>query len=229
MDIEFNIDPQTFQEHKRRRMSTMTTATALPKAAPTSAPGVHEIATFLPGRLEFEHELDNEAEDLIKDLEIGICLEYGGDEMKIDVNDSDVVARAKIEEEKRQALENPIKLNGVDAISVLTNGHTTPAPETKSEVRSEKGKTDGMEGSAEAETNAEEPVMPPPIETKKSLDFKLTLLEMYNQRVQKRHEAKALMFDRGLLDYKKVFTSVDSIGISLILFLTDAGSGEEKT
>jgi len=33
--------------------------------------GVHDIATFLPGRLEFEHEIDNEAEDLIKNLEFG--------------------------------------------------------------------------------------------------------------------------------------------------------------
>lgn len=49
--------------------------------------------------------------------------------------------------------------------------------------------------------------MPPPLETKKSLEFKLTLIEMYNQRIQKRHEAKALMFDRGLLDYKKVCSS----------------------
>ncbi|KAG1853072.1 hypothetical protein F4604DRAFT_1933341 [Suillus subluteus] len=35
-----------------------------PKVSPTSAPGAHEIGTFLPGMLEFERELDNEAEDL---------------------------------------------------------------------------------------------------------------------------------------------------------------------
>ncbi|KIK36945.1 hypothetical protein CY34DRAFT_16037 [Suillus luteus UH-Slu-Lm8-n1] len=40
---------------KRRRMSTMTTPLPPPpKVSPTSAPGVHEIATFLPGMLEFE-------------------------------------------------------------------------------------------------------------------------------------------------------------------------------
>ena len=47
--------------------------------------------------------------------------------------------------------------------------------------------------------------MPPiPFETGPSLDFKLTLIEMYMQRLAKRREAKALMFDRGLLEYKKV-------------------------
>ena len=74
----------------------------------------------------------------------------------------------------------------------------------KPEVKVERIKQDTVDGSTEAETNAEEPVMPPPTETTKSLEFKLTLLEMYNQRVRKRHEAKALMFDRGLLEYKKV-------------------------
>ncbi|KAG1741731.1 hypothetical protein EDD22DRAFT_1007075 [Suillus occidentalis] len=72
MDVEFNIDPVEFQASKRRRMST-TSLPPPPKVSPTSAPGVHEIATFLPGMLEFEHELDNEAEDLVKDLEFGIC------------------------------------------------------------------------------------------------------------------------------------------------------------
>lgn len=50
----------------------------------------------------------------------------------------------------------------------------------------------------------EEPVLPPPYETRDSINFKLSLLEMYNHRLEKRADAKAVMFDRGLLDYKKV-------------------------
>ncbi|KAG2029171.1 hypothetical protein BDR03DRAFT_1050057 [Suillus americanus] len=74
MDVEFNIDPVEFQARKRRRMSTMTTSLPPPpKVPPTSAPGVHKIGTFLPGMLEFEHELNNEAEDLVKDREFRIC------------------------------------------------------------------------------------------------------------------------------------------------------------
>ena len=88
MDLDFNVDPSEFQDRKRRRISTMNTNPPPgPKVAPTSAPGVHEVATFLPGRLEFEHELDNEAEDLVKDLEFGACLQYGGDEIVEDEND----------------------------------------------------------------------------------------------------------------------------------------------
>ncbi|ETW81107.1 hypothetical protein HETIRDRAFT_319747 [Heterobasidion irregulare TC 32-1] len=159
MDIEFNVDPSEFQERKRRRISSMATAPPPHRVAPTSAPSIHEIATFLPGRLEFEHETDNDAEDLVKDLEFGICLEWGGDSIMEDEHDPDV-----------------------------------KEPPTRSEDQS----TDGA-----AEDEAEENMPPVPLETEESLAFKLTLLEMYSQRVEKRHEAKAIMFDRGLLEYKK--------------------------
>ncbi|KAG1882284.1 uncharacterized protein F5891DRAFT_1285550 [Suillus fuscotomentosus] len=123
MDVEFNIDPDEFQARKRRRMSTMTTSLPPPpKVAPTSAPGVHKIATFLPGRLEFEHELDNEAEDLVKDLEFGICHARGGDQIMEDENGLDVRARARMQEERktvagsRNSSQPPV--NGVSG-----NGH----------------------------------------------------------------------------------------------------------
>ncbi len=61
--------------------------------------------------------------------------------------------------------------------------------------------TNGTTGDDE---EAEEPTLPPPFETMDSLNFKLTLLEMYSQRVEKRLESKAVVFERGLLEYKKV-------------------------
>ena len=103
MDVDFDVDPADFHERKRRRISSMTTNAPPPhKVAPVSAPGVHEVATFLPGRLEFEHELDNEAEDLVKDLEFGLVMEFGGGSIPVDENDVDVRARRKLEEEKRR-------------------------------------------------------------------------------------------------------------------------------
>jgi transcriptional adapter 2-alpha len=33
-------------------------------------PANHEITGFMPNRMEFEHEYDNEAEHVVKDLEI---------------------------------------------------------------------------------------------------------------------------------------------------------------
>lgn len=214
MDLEFNIDPSEFQERKRRRISTMNTNPPPgPKVAPTSAPGVHEVATFLPGRLEFEHELDNEAEDLVKDLEFGACYKWGGEEIIEDENDLEVKARIRWEEETKMReaqggkTAHPTKRLPNGLLNGLPNGFhrngSTPKRDMqpKAEDKSNDGNGDG---------DPEEPVQPAPIETEDSLAFKLTLLEMYQQRVEKRHESKAVMFDRGLLNYKQVWNCLNT-------------------
>ncbi|KAF8629133.1 hypothetical protein AX17_005719 [Amanita inopinata Kibby_2008] len=209
MDLNFGVDGEEFQERKRRRIMNMNTAPPPPpKSAPVSAPGVHEIATFLPGRLEFEHELDNEAEDLVKDLEFGVCPEYGGDQIIEDVDDPDIRARMKWEEERKggtvMAQSNKALPNGpINGI----NGHncTRSNSSMEREIFSKSEEVAMANGNTSAdEENPDEVMQPPPMETKDSLSFKLTLLEMYAQRVEKRAEAKAVMFDRGLLDYKKM-------------------------
>ncbi|KAI0798513.1 hypothetical protein BC629DRAFT_1592096 [Irpex lacteus] len=202
MDLTFDIDPEEFQERKRRRISKMNAIPPpAPKVAPTSAPGIHEVAGFLPGRLEFEHELDNEAEDLVKDLEFGIVLEWDGDKIPEDQEDLDVKARAKLLEDAKLRESTPgggKRLPNGFANGII-NGHrlasSTPKPESPP-------KTEEKDGNLDEE--ADEPTLPPPIETKDSIQFKLTLLEMYQQRVEKRHEAKALIFERGLLNYKQM-------------------------
>lgn len=219
MDVTFSIDPSEFQARKRRRIATINAAVppAL-KAAPVSAPGVHEIATFLPGRLEFEHELDNEAEDLVKDLEFGICLEYGGDQIIEDENDLDVKGRAKLIEERSTggiggAVSGKVVNAGVEHMnggSRLANGRSksvsteakVDTPQMKSEdVVMENGT--GVDGD-DSVAAGDEVTQPPPIESQESLTFKLTLMEMYAQRLEKRLENKGFMFNRGLLEYKKV-------------------------
>lgn len=215
MELTFDVDPSLFHERKRRRISSMNTASSGPKPAPTSAPGVHEVATFLPGRLEFEHEQDNEAEDLVKDLEFGVVTLFGGDKLPMDMEDVDVVARAKLEEERHRAnvglgtvsMEGVVgrepSLDSVDVMTALVNGYDLA--NGHAETRREKVvKEEGQESQGEGAGDTEEPVLPPPYETRDSINFKLTLLEMYNQRVEKRLEAKAIMFDRNLLEYKKV-------------------------
>ncbi|KAI0368299.1 hypothetical protein BV20DRAFT_969344 [Pilatotrama ljubarskyi] len=202
-DVEFDIDPAEFHERKRRRISSMTTTTAPPpKAPPVSAPGVHEVATFLPGRLEFEHELDNEAEDIVKDLEFGICLEWGGDQIPEDENDPDVKARARLEEELKAKEASPGKRLPNGLMNGMLNGYhsngDTPKRDTSSKPDDEK------QGSDTNGDDADEQTQPPPFETPESLEFKLALLESYYQRVDKRHEAKSIMFDRGLLNYKQM-------------------------
>jgi transcriptional adapter 2-alpha len=221
------------------------TAPPPPKIAPTSAPGVHEIATFLPGRLEFEHELDNDAEDLVKDLEFGVCLEFGGDEIIEDENDLDVRARIRWEEERSGTWtgstgksilggKGPMPVNGL--VNGVVNGYHPPAVNGDVVGRKSQSKSDDVtmtngNGSGDEDGNVEEPTQPPPIETQDSINFKLTLLEMYFQRVGKRLESKAIIFDRGLLEYKKVcafYTSGACVFISFPRCKQQRRSGPER-
>lgn len=207
MDRHFDVDPTEFQERKRRRIAEINSATIPPqKSTPVSLPGIHEISGFFPGRLEFEHELDNDAEDLVKDLEFGVCLQYGGDAIPEDPNDLDVKARVRWEEERRGVgqMSGKAFLNGTSNGSMGGyRSSSSAAPEIKKE---KPPKLDEVAASGEGneEDAGDEVTQPPPIETSESLAFKLKLLEMYFQRVQKRHEAKSIMFDRGLLEYKKM-------------------------
>lgn len=204
MDLEFKVNPEEFQARKRRRIMEMNKRErASPGPAPISAPGVHEIMTFLPGRLEFEHELDNEAEDLIKDLDFGVVYQYGGDQILEDEHDLDVKARKKWEEDKLAGLHDGYDsaTPGPSFPSNGMNGHHPNGIVVKKEVKSEDVV---MSNGTGEDDGSDEPVIPQPYETDASLEFKLTLLEMYFQRVERRMESKAFMFDRGLLEYKKV-------------------------
>jgi len=188
------------------------------KSAPTSMPGIHEITGFLPGRLEFEHELDNEAEDLVKDLEFGYVSDFGGEEMVEDENDPDVKARQKWEEDKRLGI---LPGQRAGSLPVVVNGYHANGDMKK--LKSE-------DASVNADEDADEPTQPQPYETQDSIIFKLTLLESYFQRVDKRHEVKALIFERGLLDYKKVcFGWFLFCGVPVVFKITDASRGEKTT
>ncbi|KAI0301046.1 hypothetical protein B0F90DRAFT_1629084 [Multifurca ochricompacta] len=222
VDLSFDIDPTEFQERKRRRISNMTVAPPLQKVAPTSAPGVHEVATFLPGRLEFEHEIDNEAEDLIRNLEFGLCMEWGGDSIPEDEDDHDYKTRMRWKEEQREkdhdqdmVFATPIGLvngtihsngNGVavNGLNGTANGFVKKDKEVKEkDTPAPDDNGDGIE--EESEEN-----MPPiPFETQVSLEFKLTLIEMYMQRIAKRREAKALMFDRGFWNIRRYLQAAE--------------------
>lgn len=222
MDLQFDIPPEEFQERKRKRISAMNAMLAPPpKVAPTSAPGIHEIATFLPGRLEFEHELDNEAEDLVKDLEFGVCLEFGGDEIMEDENDLDVKARLRWEEDKRNGIvpgstfviperkaahkgKGPMPLVNGSSNGIVNGFRPNMNGDVSPHIKQSSSQDDVVMTNGAADEEAEEATQLPPVETQHSLTFKLALLEMYSQRIDKRLESKALMFDRGLLEYKKM-------------------------
>ena len=81
-DIPYNA--QEFQMRKKRRIESREALQRLPpptKSKPiTSTPSCHEIQGYMPGRLEFEHEHENDAEVSVKDLEFDQDLAEGNDE-----------------------------------------------------------------------------------------------------------------------------------------------------
>ncbi|EJD36036.1 hypothetical protein AURDEDRAFT_188495 [Auricularia subglabra TFB-10046 SS5] len=194
-----HISTDEFRAAKRRRIERMNEQPiAPPPQQVVSLPGVHEVAHYLPGRLEFEVEIDNEAEDLIKDIEFGLVDAYGGDAIPEDPNDVDVKGRAKWLEDRAAAAQHPVvngkTLPGMALNPLMLNGdgikseRTTPAPPSDDKKPEDE----------------EETVDPPPLESADSIAFKLTLIDMYTDRVRKRKESKAFVLDRGLLDIKRV-------------------------
>ncbi|KAJ3800686.1 hypothetical protein GGU11DRAFT_814596 [Lentinula aff. detonsa] len=204
MDRTLDIDVAEFQDRKRRRIAEMNSAPLPPlKPTPVSLPGIHEITGFFPGRLEFEHEIDHEAEDLVKDLEFGVVLQNGGDQIPEDENDLDVKARLRWEDEKKNSGLSGKKgivagKSGKGLANGLVNGHHSSSVAPKETPAPNPGNEEGNED------DPEELTQPPPIETDDSLALKFTLMEMYFQRVEKRLESKSIIYDRGLLEYKKI-------------------------
>ncbi|KAK6509925.1 Transcriptional adapter ada2 [Arthrobotrys musiformis] len=69
-----NIPREEFQARKKRRIEARKAAAAsalplAPKKKPTaSVPACHEVQGYMPGRMEFEVEYENEAETTVKDM-----------------------------------------------------------------------------------------------------------------------------------------------------------------
>jgi transcriptional adapter 2-alpha len=169
LEHEFDIDHETFQERKKQRIVDLREALKK-KPGPTqpfvSGPTNHEVGGFMPGRREFEHEAENDAEDLVKDLEFGIVLGFGGEDQPEDEEPP---------EGEGGAMDVDVDVKKVD------------------------------EGDAKAEEDEEdEPQVPAVVESTDSLELKLALLDMYNERLDVRVEAKAVVLERGLTDHKRV-------------------------
>ena len=69
---KFEVDPSEFAERRRKRIEDRR-ARAMKMPAPkqkpnASVPSCHEVQGYMPGRLEFEAEYENEAEMTIKDM-----------------------------------------------------------------------------------------------------------------------------------------------------------------
>ncbi|KAG0282630.1 Transcriptional adapter ada2 [Linnemannia gamsii] len=71
MSKRFDMDPDAQAARKRQRLAMRVNRVPAPVKAQkpmTSQPANHEIAGYMPGRLEFETEYENEAEQSVKDM-----------------------------------------------------------------------------------------------------------------------------------------------------------------
>ncbi|KAK3807816.1 MAG: hypothetical protein J3Q66DRAFT_318729 [Benniella sp.] len=71
MHKKFDMDPESVAARKRQRLNQRANRVPAPVKAQkpmTSQPANHEIAGYMPGRLEFETEYENEAEQVVKDM-----------------------------------------------------------------------------------------------------------------------------------------------------------------
>ncbi|GAA5859810.1 hypothetical protein JCM8547_007038 [Rhodosporidiobolus lusitaniae] len=156
-------DVDSFPSRKASRLQELQSRPIpLPPPKPmASAPTCHELGGYMPGRLEFEHEWENEAEMLIKDMEFGRVYHFGGDSQPA----------------------------------------APPPPLAAGE---------GGEGGAEVQVVEEKPLPDGEKEgdePEQELELKLSILEMFNERYDKRMAAKELIFDRGLINYKTMSAS----------------------
>ncbi|KAG0306029.1 Transcriptional adapter ada2 [Dissophora globulifera] len=74
MHKKFDMDPEAQAARKRQRLAMRVNRVPAPVKAQkpmTSQPANHDISGYMPGRLEFETEYENEAEQVVKDMVFG--------------------------------------------------------------------------------------------------------------------------------------------------------------
>ncbi|KAG0147877.1 hypothetical protein CROQUDRAFT_42225 [Cronartium quercuum f. sp. fusiforme G11] len=260
MDVRLDITQDEFQARKKQRLEKVQSLPLVPpKPKPlASGPSNHEIAGFMPGRLDFETEWENEAENSIKDLSFGRVYRFGGDSQperapdeeeeasEADIDSTTVEGlktsldgqtandTSPVEVKKKRGLGsgagkvtqrkdenvNPLEtieedvgedsnLDAAADLAVLESNIRSSSedplqlPSTSSQIKSKIKEKE--EKKAEEAIEADEEVVPPVVdEDDEDLELKLAILDIYNEKYNKRLEAKAVVFDRNLLEYKKI-------------------------
>ncbi|GHJ85252.1 hypothetical protein NliqN6_1654 [Naganishia liquefaciens] len=210
MKAKLDITQDEFLSRKRARIEKMRQPAPIPLTAieqtKASAPTNHEVAGYMPGRLEFEHEVDNDAEVVIKDMEFGLVYAYGGDEQPeaptkgdkpIVVNDKPVTSSKALPSSSTKPSEGEKGKPGssdeeLKDVSKIDDKEKEPAV-----------KPDAEESDGEQENEA---VLQPGmhLEDEEDLELKLAALEIYYEKLAHRQEVKDFIFDRALMDYKRM-------------------------
>ncbi|KAF8312851.1 hypothetical protein DL93DRAFT_2125980 [Clavulina sp. PMI_390] len=159
----------------RQAALELANAVSNPAVVLTSAPTNHEIGGFMPGRLDFDIEVENDAEEMVKDLEFGLVMDYGG-------------------------ADQPEP--GPPPIPAESSG-AGGADEEKKDGEAGGSGANGSGEDADSNDTTLEGTLPDPIETEESTALKIALLDIYYEKLDRRHEAKTFVFDRGMLEHKK--------------------------
>lgn len=207
MTRQLDVDPEEWQKNKRQRIEEMRKPQALPPPSGplVSAPTNHEVAGFMPGRLEFEHEVENEAEMAVKDLEFGLVWKFGGDQQP-EAQPSVPVDQGEEEEDsdEEEDEDKTDKVKEEDNKPDVTDAESTSPKDAKDRKKASGTDAKGKKKAKDEEEDKDKEDPPPDIEDEDELDVKLALLDIYFTKLDKREEAKELIFDRGLTEYKKV-------------------------
>ncbi|EST08454.1 SWIRM domain protein [Kalmanozyma brasiliensis GHG001] len=198
-----SISQDEFQRRKRRRVESLREAQASyspPKSAKplVSAPTNHsELSGFMPGRLEFEHEYEQDAEHLIKDIEFGRVYEFGGADMPSEweaLGSKATQGHARMEASGR----------GGPTSKKATQNSDDDKEANADEEADDQSAADAKDKDKDKDKDAEPEDKPFDWdEDPTDLHLKLTVIDMYNERLDRRLRRKHFIFERNLIDYRR--------------------------
>lgn len=206
-DFAYDIAPEDFQRERRERIEELRAeqeayVAPKPNAKPlVSAPTTHsELAGYMPGRLEFEQEYEQEAEHLVKDMEFGRVYAFGGDAMP---NEFDALG-AEGATQGHTRMEASVRGGPVHTASENEAEAEVAHPTTGAKPLAEGAPP--VDTKPEGEEKVEEQTddrAPDWDEDPLDLDLKLAVLDMYDDLLDKRARKKHFLFERNLVDYRR--------------------------
>lgn len=193
----------------------------------------------MPGRLEFEHELDNDAEVAVKDMEFGLVWKYGGDEQPAakptvapeegdeqegeegeedednegDEGDGDQDAvkgeRPKGEDKPKVKTEKRDDADDDDDVHVKQEPDTEPPDPSQASATADSKRGVSSSPNSKKKDKGKKKAEPAGVvveveEDEDELEVKLAMLDIYFSKLDKRENAKEIIFDRKLTDHKRV-------------------------
>lgn len=216
-DTEFksDISADEFQRRRRERVERLREKQAQflppkPGKPLVSAPTTHsELGGFMPGRLEFEHEYEQDAEQPVKDMEFGLVYSFGGDHMP---TETEALGSAG-------ATQGRPRMEASGRGGPIHAEHLTALEETESSAQPAAMDVDAPDGAPGADTNADTDAKdkgeskgedgalddhaPDWDEDPADLELKLAVLDIYNDQLDVRTRKKQFLLERNIVDYRR--------------------------